>query len=103
MSTFILYLFPLDLRYMRYKKKLNLNTSRCECRKIYRGSVLSLPLPLISSCCSTTGFSSKEGWTCVDDKGEIGQLCTARDKKTSRVLGPCHAKVLLASGEMTST
>jgi len=32
----------------------------------------------------------------------VGSLRTAHRQKTSQVLGPCHAKVLLGSGEMTS-
>ena len=47
-------------------------------------------------------YSSKEGWNYVDDKGKLGKLRTARGQKTSQILGPRHAKMLLASGEMTS-
>jgi len=37
----------------------------------------------------------------IDAKGEVGKLRTARGKKTNQILGPRHAKVLLASREMT--
>jgi DNA polymerase gamma 1 len=46
-------------------------------------------------------FSIKEGWNYVDDKGKVGKLRTARGQKTNQILGPRHAKVLLASGAMT--
>ncbi|KAF8328293.1 DNA polymerase family A-domain-containing protein [Amanita rubescens] len=39
-------------------------------------------------------FSSKEG--------NVGKLRTTRGQKTSQILGPRHAKLLLASGEMSS-
>ncbi|KAF8651832.1 hypothetical protein AX14_008454, partial [Amanita brunnescens Koide BX004] len=45
---------------------------------------------------------SKEGWNYVGNKGEVGQLRTASGNKTSQILPPRHAKVLLPSGEMTS-
>lgn len=44
----------------------------------------------------------KEGPGYVDKRGEASKLCTARGKKTSRILGPHRAKVPLASGVMTS-
>ncbi|KAK2462616.1 hypothetical protein APHAL10511_005349 [Amanita phalloides] len=47
-------------------------------------------------------YSSTHGWHYRDHKGEIGQLRTSRGQKTVQVLGPRHAKVLLASGEMTA-
>jgi DNA polymerase gamma 1 len=48
-------------------------------------------------------YSSREGWHYVDDKGNVGKLRTARGQKTSQTLGPArNAKVLLASGEMTT-
>jgi len=47
-------------------------------------------------------FSSKGGWNYVDSKGNVCKLCTAHGQKTSQILGPRHANVLLASGEMTS-
>ena len=47
-------------------------------------------------------FSSKEGCNYFNDKGKVGKLRTARGKKTNQInLGPHHAKVQLASGEMT--
>ncbi|KAF8346232.1 hypothetical protein F5887DRAFT_1158536 [Amanita rubescens] len=35
-------------------------------------------------------------------EGNVGKLRTVRGQKTSQILGPRHAKLLLASGEMTS-
>ena len=47
-------------------------------------------------------FSRKEGWKYVDDKGEVDKLRAGCGRKTSQILGPRHAKALLASGEMIS-
>jgi len=53
---------------------------------------------------TTTVHSSsreKKAGIYIDEKGEVGKLRTARGKKTNQILGPRHAKVLLASREMT--
>ena len=76
--------------------KLNRNMTRC---KIRCGSVLSVLLPPVNGC--PLRFSSKECWNYVDGKGKVGKLRTARGQNTSQTLGPRHAKVLLALGEMT--
>jgi len=63
--------------------------------------IVSVLLKLAYSSCPLW-FSSREGQNPVDKKGEVGKLhSTARGKKISQILGSCHEKVLLASGEMT--
>ncbi len=63
--------------------------------------VVSLLLKLAYNSCPLK-FSSKEGWNYADNTGEVGKLRTTRSKKTSQILGLRPAKVLLASGEVTS-
>ena len=47
-------------------------------------------------------YSTKDGWHCDDDDGQVCKLRTSRSNKATQVLSGRHAKVLLASGEMTS-
>lgn len=75
--------------------KLNQNTRRCKYRS---GSVLSyfsLPYRLAAAQVSVQ-LSGKEGWNYVDYKREVDKLHTARGQKTSQILGPRRANVLLA-------
>ena len=85
----------------------NQNTTRCKHQKIVCGLLLSLLLPhrivlLLLKIEFPLKFSIKEGWNYIDDQGEVGKLRTTGSQKTGQVLGPRHAKVLLALGEMTS-
>lgn len=62
----------------------------------------SFPYRPAAAQASVQWLNSRAKKNHVDDKGEVGKLRTARGKKTSQILGPRHAKALLASGEMAS-
>jgi len=64
--------------------------------KLRSGASPSLFVPLLLL---KLAYNGDQG---LELRRKVGKLRTARGQKTSQILGPRHAKVLLASGETTS-